>query len=53
MFKKEKIGKINPNIIKTRDIVHMQEFLNGSGAGYHRSSKDWDRKESRRQEREW
>lgn len=50
----KKIGKINPNTIKTRDIVHMQEFLRGqNSAGFHRSNKDWDRKESRRQEREW
>lgn len=29
--KSQKIGKLNPNLIKTRDIVHMQEFLANKG----------------------
>jgi hypothetical protein len=29
--KTQKIGKINPNKIKSRDIVHMQEFLANKG----------------------
>jgi hypothetical protein len=29
--KTQKIGKVNPNLIKTRDIVHMNEFLANKG----------------------
>ncbi len=46
------LGKIDPNKIKVRDIVHMQEIIRGTGAGYHRSKKDWNRRESRKQEKE-
>lgn len=52
--KKEKIGKINPNQIKSRDILHMQEFLNGqNAAGAHKSDKDYDRKKNRKEEKDY
>ena len=43
--------KINPNKIKSRDLVHLQEITHGSGAGYHSSKKDYDRKEARNSEK--
>ena len=53
MKKKTYIGKIKPSQIKTRDIVHMQEFLHGSG-GPHKSKKDKQRsrQQSRKDERQ-
>lgn len=51
--KKEKIGKINPNQIKSRDILHMQEFLNQAGSGSHKSDKDYDRKKNRKEEKDY
>lgn len=36
--KTEKIGKLNPNLIKSRDILHMQEFLANKG-GPHRDKR--------------
>ena len=44
--------KINPNKIKSRDLVHLQEITHGSGTGYHSSKKDYDRKELRNAEKE-
>lgn len=49
-----KIATINPNKIKTRDFVHLQEITHGSGAGAHKSRKDYNRQraklEARREE---
>lgn len=44
--KAQKIGKLNPNLIKTRDIVHMQEFLANKGGAH--SDKRRKNKHSRR-----
>lgn len=49
--KTQKIGKVNPNLIKTRDIVHMQEFLNGA-SGPHKNKRQYNRKRDQRQARE-
>lgn len=50
--KRQKIGKINPNEIKSRDILHMQEFLNQGGSGSWKSDKDYDRKKLRKEEKD-
>jgi len=52
--KTEKIGKINPNLIKSRDIIHMLEFLNGSGGPHlnKRRSNKHNRREGKRQGQE-
>lgn len=50
--KKEKIGKINPNEIKSRDILHMQEFLNGTG-GFHQEDKKAPRRKNRKEEKDY
>lgn len=42
--KTEKIGKLNPNLIKSRDILHMQEFLSGKGGPHRDKRKDRQRK---------
>lgn len=47
-----KVGKINLNEVKSRDIVHMQEFLRGAG-GAHKSKKDYNRRDNRKVERDW
>lgn len=54
MSKKRK-GDKSPNKIKvtppkSRDLLHLQEITHGTGAGYHRSPKDYDRKQSRKEE---
>lgn len=36
---------------KVRDYVHLAEITHGSGAGYHRSAKDYNRRNSRKIER--
>ena len=46
--KTEKIGKLNPNLIKTRDIVHMLEFLANKG-GPHKNKRQYNRKRDQRQ----
>lgn len=40
---------INPNEIKSRDIIHMQEFINGVGGAH--KNKRRDRIENRRRDR--
>ena len=49
--KSEKIGKVNPNLIKTRDIIHMMEFLNGAGGPHKNKRRDTkhNRREGKRQ----
>ena len=42
--KTQKIGKLNPNLIKSRDIVHMMEFLSGKGGAHRDKRKDRQRK---------
>lgn len=39
-MKKPKKMTINPNLIKSRDLVHLQEITHGSGAGFHKGKKD-------------
>ena len=46
------IGKLNPNKVKSRDLVHLQEITNGTGVGGHKSLKDFSRKNTRKVERE-
>ena len=46
------IGKLNPNKVKSRDLVHLQEITNGTGVGGHKSAKDFNRKASRKAEKE-
>jgi hypothetical protein len=48
MRKSEKIGSINPNLIKSRDLVHLQELTHGSGTGPHKSKKHYNRQQSKR-----
>ena len=52
-----KVGKINPNAVKARDLVHLQEITHGSGAGAHKSRKDYNRQraklETKRQSQDW
>lgn len=43
------IGKINPNLIKSRDLVHLQEITHPSGSGYHKNKKDRQVRELRRE----
>lgn len=50
-----KIGTINPNGMG-RDYVHMREITHGTGAGAHKSKKDYNRKQQRnieRQSKDW
>lgn len=40
MSKKKKgevVGKLDPNRLKTRDLVTLQEITNGTGCGPHRA----------------
>lgn len=46
-----KIGTINVNLMG-RDYVHMREITHGSGAGFHKTPKDYSRKQSRKIERQ-
>lgn len=32
--------KINPNLVKSRDLVHLQEITHPTGTGAHKSKKD-------------
>lgn len=43
--------KINPNKIKSRDLVHLQEITHGSGAGAHKNKKKYNRKQARKEEK--
>lgn len=51
--KRQHVATLNPNAIKSRDLVHLQEITHGTGAGAHKSKKDYNRKELRRAERGW
>lgn len=57
MKKTTKIGTINPNKIKARDYVHLQEITHGTGAGAHRSKRDYNRQraklDTKRQSEGW
>lgn len=48
---KSQSGKINPNLIKTRDLVHLGEILHGSGTGTHKSKKKKSRQQQKLQDR--
>jgi hypothetical protein len=47
--KSTRIGVINPNLVKSRDLVHLQEILNGTGCGSHKGKKDIQRRTERKQ----
>lgn len=34
------IGRINPNAIKSRDLVTLQEITHGTGTGAHKNRQD-------------
>lgn len=49
-----KIGTIKTP--KSRDLVHMQEITHGTGAGAHKSRKDYNRQQAKlesRQSTDW
>ena len=39
MSKRQNIS-INPNTVKSRDLVHLQEITHGSGCGAHKGKRD-------------
>jgi hypothetical protein len=46
--KSKRIGVINPNLIKSRDLVHLQEITYGTGCGAHSGKKDTLRKQEKK-----
>jgi hypothetical protein len=49
MKKVTNIGKLNPNEIKSRDLVHLQELTHGTGCGPHKSKRDTLKRQERQQ----
>ena len=47
--------KVNPNLVKSRDLVHLQEITHPAGVGAHKSKKDKLQQVERkaRQKGEW
>ena len=48
----KKTIKLKVKIPKSRDLIHLGEITNGTGAGAHKSDKDYDRKKNRKIEKE-
>ena len=51
-YKKNQSERLKAKAPKVRDYVHLGEITHGSGAGYHKSKKDYNRKDNRKAEQE-
>jgi hypothetical protein len=51
-YKKNNPIRLTAKAPKSRDLVHLGEITHGSGAGYHKSKKDYNRKNNRKVEQE-
>jgi hypothetical protein len=45
---RQHVATINPNLIKSRDLVHLQEITHPSGAGFHKGKRDIQARDNKR-----
>lgn len=50
-YKKNDPIRLKVKAPKSRDLVHLGEITHGSGAGYHKTKKDYNRQDIRKEEK--